>query len=159
MDHCPYHARVRLDLRNGLRAGPGCPPRFVVARPMVALPPVYESWARTQHLQLAPDSTSPLCPEPGELLAPSVAIREPHDRARYLWDPETPAAEASGIRLSARVTPAGEQVVWLVDGRPVAQVAYPHEYRLNLAPGAHTIIAAMAGSDVRSKAVTVTVDN
>src|SRR5437879_663504 len=38
---CPYHVKMRLDVRNGLRAGPRCPSDFVATRPVLALPEIY----------------------------------------------------------------------------------------------------------------------
>src|SRR5207244_3859123 len=35
---CPFHSQVRLDKRNGLRAGPRCERRFVRRRAMLTLP-------------------------------------------------------------------------------------------------------------------------
>jgi penicillin-binding protein 1C len=155
---CPFHTRVRIDRRNGLRAGSMCPAKWVVNRPLLALPQIYESWARKEHLELAPLQTSPLCPDPSELQAPAISIQEPRDRARFLWDPDTPP-ESSGIRLSARVTPGSEEIIWIVDGQPMAKVGYPHETRVNLTPGSHTIRAAMAQSDVTSAPVTISIEN
>ena len=108
------------------------------------------------HLELAPREPSPLCglvvPPP----EPSVEIAAPRDQARYLWDPNTPAQYAT-IRLAARVRPRSEQVVWIVDGVPVARVDYPHEYRWSLQPGKHTIQAALQNRPTRSRPVTVVV--
>ena len=70
---------------------------------MLDLPARYGEWARMQRLTVAPRVESPLCPAAGQ--EPSVAILEPRPRARYLWDPDTPA-ESAAIRLSAQVTPA-----------------------------------------------------
>lgn len=153
---CPFHVDVAIDTRNGLRAGPSCPASAVIKRPMLALPSVYETWARKQHLTLAPFAESPLCPavEP----APKIVIREPKAQARYLYDPDTPR-EFSTVRFAATVTPATSELVWLVDGTPVAKVPYPHELRWPLTPGVHTIKAALAGTHVVSAAVTVVVDD
>jgi penicillin-binding protein 1C len=85
-----------------------------------------------------------------------VSIREPRTAARYLFDPDTPR-EFATVRLSAAVTPATEDVVWLVDGQPVAQVGYPHEARWPLAPGKHVIRAALAHGGEASAPVTVVV--
>jgi penicillin-binding protein 1C len=157
---CPFHARVRLDRRNGLRAGPTCPKRFVRERAMLTLPPEYEQWARAQHLELAPARESPLCPlAPDAEYAqrPSVRIREPRAKSRYLADPDTPA-ELSTVRLAASVLPRSAQIDWIVDGRVLARVGFPHEARLPLQPGPHTIRAALVGHVAESAAVTIVVD-
>ncbi len=154
---CPFHVGVAIDTRNGLRAGPACPAAVTVTRPMLDLPEVYEGWARRQRLAVAPTQESPLCPTSGELPR-KVSIREPRSQARFLFDPDTPR-EFATVRLAASVSPATEEVVWLVDGEPVARVGYPHEVRWPLAPGTHTIRAALAHGGEKSAAVTVVVDD
>jgi penicillin-binding protein 1C len=155
---CPFHTQVRIDRRNGLRAGPTCPEREVVTRPMLALPEDYAVWARRQHLDLAPFRESPLCPGADEEEEPRVAIREPRGTVRLLYDPDTPAS-ASTLRLAAQVTPSNESVVWLVDGVPVATVDWPHEFRWSVKPGRHTITAALAHRALTSQPVTVVVED
>jgi len=156
VERCPWHAAVALDRRNGLRAGPSCPRRWVERRPMLDLPARYGEWARMQRLTVAPRVESPLCPAAGQ--EPSVAILEPRPRARYLWDPDTPA-ESAAIRLSAQVTPADEPVVWIVDGVPIATVGYPHEARWTPSPGTHVIEAALARRPISSAPVRIVVDD
>jgi penicillin-binding protein 1C len=155
IERCPFHHRVQIDVRNQLRAGRSCPPEFVAARTMLDLPEEYQRWARQLHLEVAPLRLSPLCAE-GEDEPVAVRIREPHNRARYLWDPGTPP-ESSTLRFAAEVSPAEEEVVWLVDGTPVAKVAYPHEYLWPLAPGLHTVVAALAHRGRASEPITLTV--
>jgi len=155
-DPCPFHVEVAIDTRNGLRAGAACPKRFVSTQPMLALPEVYAPWARRQHLAIAPTVDSPLCGAAD--VARRVAIREPLPHSRYLYDPDTPR-ELSTVRFAAQVTPATEEIVWLVDGTPVAKVGYPHELRWPLSPGTHQIRAAMARSAEQSAPVTVVIDD
>lgn len=154
---CPFHVDVALDVRNGLRAGPSCPARFVVSRPMLALPEAYAGWARSQRLTVAPTASSPLCPA-AAAVEPKLAVTEPRPRSRYLVDPNTPP-ELNTVRFAASVTPADEEIIWLVDDTPVAKVGYPHELRWSLAPGRHVIRARLARSAVASAPVTVTVDD
>ena len=154
---CPFHVEVAIDLRNRLRAGPSCPPEFVVHQQLLDLPETYEPWARKQRLAIAPAAFSPLCPV-GEAVAPKIAIREPRPKSRYLFDPDTPR-ELSTVRFAAAVTPANEDIVWLVDGAPVGKVGYPHELRWHLSPGTHVIRARLAQSGETTAAVTVVVDD
>jgi penicillin-binding protein 1C len=157
-ESCHFHTRVRLDRRNGLRAGPHCPTSDVITREMLDLPSGYSYWARRQHLDVAPTQFSPFCPLDPDALEPKVAIKEPHETVRLLFDPDSPP-DAATIRLAAEVTPSTEPIVWMVDGVPVATVSYPHEYRWPLQPGRHVITAAMARRDAHSPAVTVVVDD
>lgn len=154
---CPFHAEVRLDLRTGLLAGPGCPKAVVETKPMLALPERYAWWARRQRLDVAPTVESPLCPTTDPSVR-AVRIREPTPASRYLFDPDTPRA-LSTLRLSAVVQPATEEVVWLVDGVPVARVGYPHEARWPVEPGPHVIRAVLAGGREASAPVRITVDD
>lgn len=154
---CPFHTSVRIDSRTALLAGPSCPSEFVVTKSMLALPETYADWARRQRLAIAPTVESPLCPRADPLVR-SVRIREPRPAARFLFDPDTPP-ELSTVRLSASVQPATAEVVWLVDGTPLARVGYPHEARLTLTPGRHVIRAVLAGGFESSESVGITVDD
>ena len=156
-ESCPFHVEVALDVRNHLRAGPSCPREFVVKQQLLDLPETYEPWARKQRLAIAPAAFSPLCPV-GEELAPKIAIREPRPKSRYLFDPDTPR-ELSTVRFAAAVSPANEEIVWLVDGAPVGKVGYPHELRWHLSPGTHVVRARLAQSGETTATVTVTVDD
>ena len=159
VERCHMHARVRLDARNGLRAGPRCPARFVRTRAMLTLPPEYEPWARAEHLELAPSQESPLCPADGGREAQALLrIREPRAHSRYLADPDTPP-EYSSIKLAAQVAPSSEEIVWFVDDHAVARVGYPHEARLPLTKGRHVIRAAMVGRPVESASVSIVVED
>jgi penicillin-binding protein 1C len=157
-ERCPFHAQVKLDRRNRLRAGPTCPESDVITRVMLDLPDTYTQWARSQHLDIAPRQESPLCPSTEEAVTPKVAIREPRGTVRLLFDPDTPAS-SSTLRLEAGVTPSTEPIVWLVDGVPVATVSYPHEYRWSVRPGRHVITAAMSRHAEVSQPLTVVVED
>lgn len=157
-EQCPFHIEVAIDIRNGLRAGPGCPEKYTKLQQLLALPETYESWARKQRMATAPTSYSPFCPSAAENIDPKIAIREPRPKSRFLFDPDTPR-ELSTVRFSATVTPANEEVVWLVDDTPVGRVGYPHELRWHLSPGKHVIRARLAQSGLTTSAVTVTVDD
>ncbi len=152
---CRWHAQVAIDLRNGLRAGPGCPERFVVRRSMLDLPPELHRWARGERLEVAPTEYSQLCPGNAVTRA-HIEITEPRNRSRYLLDPDAPPG-LSSVRLSADVTPATEEIVWIVDGVPVARVGHPYEYRWSLSPGVHTITAAMVRRGESSEPITLIV--
>ncbi|WP_224360296.1 penicillin-binding protein 1C [Hyalangium versicolor] len=155
---CPFHAKVKLDRRNGLRAGLSCPESEVISRVMLDLPDIYTQWARSQHLDVSPRQESPLCPSREESVLPKVVIREPRGQVRLLFDPDTPAS-ASTLRLAAEVTPSTEPIVWLVDGVPVATVSYPYEYRWSVTPGKHVITAAMSRHPEVSPPLTVVVED
>ncbi len=158
VEECPYHQKVKIDKRNGLLATKYCPARFVEERVLVDLPEAYSKWARTQHLEVAPKLESLLCGGWREEKRPAVKISAPTNYSRYLWDPDTPA-EYSTIRLAADVTPKDEDIIWIVDGIPVAKIGYPHEFRWPLKPGVHKIKAALAQRPTISSPVTVVVSD
>ena len=153
---CTWHAQVAIDLRNGLRAGPGCPERYVRRRAMLELPPELQRWARGEHLEVAPTEDSPLCPGLHAAASARIEITAPRNRSRYLLDPDAPTGFSS-VRLAAEVTPSTEEIVWIVDGVPVARVGYPHEYRWSLSPGVHTVTAAMIRRGESSDPITLIV--
>jgi penicillin-binding protein 1C len=154
VEGCAWHRKVAIDSRNGLRAGPTCPPGAVVRRDLLDLPERYAGWARAQRLAVAPLRESPLCPRPEA--PPEVVLLEPRPSARFLVDPESPR-ELSTIRFAARVSPADEPVVFLVDGVPVAKVAYPHVFRWPAERGTHVVSAALARRRAESRSVRIVV--
>jgi penicillin-binding protein 1C len=158
-EECAWHQPVRIDVRSGLLAGASCPARFVARRLLPALPDRYRDWARAMRLEVAPQVQSRLCPQSGpQPLARRLVITSPRVRGRILRDPETPA-ELSTLQLAARVDPpgAGEEVVWLVDGEPVARVEAPFEARWRLRSGTH-VIRAVGVRGGESAKVTVVVE-
>jgi len=157
-DSCPFHTRVRLDTRTGLRAGPVCPAKFVGEVAMLDLPENYAPWAAQKHLEIAPRQYSRLCPKEQVNRPPSVAITDPRPNSRYLWDPDTPM-DSAAIQLAARVEPADEEIVWFVDGKPVGKVGYPHSLRWSLRPGRHLVEARMARQAESARPVTLVVED
>jgi penicillin-binding protein 1C len=71
-------------------------------------------------------------------------------------DPDTPAEYAT-VKLTAKVEPSDEDVVFLVDGVPVARVGYPHEFRWSLTPGIHSIRVALLDRPTVSEPITIVV--
>ncbi len=153
---CSYHREVAIDMRNGLLATASCPKRFVDRKVKLSLPEKYSSWARKAHLDLAPTRPSPLC-SLGRDEHPFLTITEPKTGSRFVWDPDTPE-EFSTVKIAAKVMPATEPVVFLVDDVPVAQTRYPYEFRWSLSPGRHTIRVAFAHRPDVSRPVTIVVE-
>lgn len=154
---CDMHVRARVDRRNGLLATERCPKNVVDERPYVKLPDVFAAWARQQHIDVLPEDESPLCGGMPKIVEDAeVALVEPRAGVKFTWDPDTPP-EFATIRLRADVEPRSEEVVFLVDGSPVAKVGYPHEARWTLTPGTHTIQAALARRAEASEPVSIVV--
>lgn len=154
---CDMHVRAQVDKRNGLLATSRCPREVVQERAFVRLPRAFQSWARQQRTPLLPEDESPLCGGRPRLVEQAeIALVEPRGGVRYTWDPDTPP-EFATLRLHADVEPHDEEVVFLVDGAPVAKVGYPHEARWTLSPGTHTVQVAFARRSEASAPVTITV--
>ncbi len=142
---CSVHERVRLDLRNGLRAGPACPRRVTEERVFERWTPPFDAWARRTARPMAPEGSSPACPldadvggddaatEAGRADPRAPRITYPFEGARFVVDPERPPALQA---LDVRVEPDGSAVEVRVDGVLLGKTrAWP------LAAGAHTITA------------------
>jgi hypothetical protein len=57
-----WHWLFTLDTRNGLQAGPGCPPQFTTQKLYTLYPAEAQDWARGQGIPQPPETYSPLCP-------------------------------------------------------------------------------------------------
>lgn len=147
---CSVHARVRVDLRTGLRVGPGCAGDETDVRLYERWRAPYEEWARRTGRPVVPDS-SPDCPAPDDGAggadpgAPRIAY--PFEGARFVVDPERPGALQL---LELRVEPDDERVEVRVDGALV-----PRPRRWPLAPGAHTITARVGDAEAAPVRFTV----
>ncbi len=165
---CDWHQRLAVDSRTGDLATAGCPAHVVERRAVITLPSEYQRWARQKHLELAPTRRSRLCGGvDDDVGAAVVVLTEPRHGVRYTFDPDTPPEYAT-VRLAADVEVGGrllgagaggadEQVVFLVDGAPVAQAGFPFEARWTLTPGKHTVQAALLQRPSISEPATIVV--
>ncbi|MDI7268593.1 MAG: penicillin-binding protein 1C [Myxococcota bacterium] len=152
-ERCGHHVAVRVDARNGLLAGPGCPAEEVVERVFESYAPRYLAWAASAGRPVPPVDDSPLCPgdpDPGAVRgdrggADGVALllSHPPDGARFSIDPDTPrelqtiplqAAHGAGARAPRRVR-------FYVDGRFVGEAGPPYRVPWPLEPGRHEVTA------------------
>jgi penicillin-binding protein 1C len=141
---CEMHELVRIDGRNGLRAGPACPARFVVERTFERFDGPFATWAHAAGREVAPEAWSPLCAGgEGEGGRARVAIRYPHDGARFVIDPDRPLA-AQSIPLKVDVARA-DAVALYVDGRLAGRASAGAPVYWPLARGEHAIVAEAAG--------------
>lgn len=86
--------------------------------------------------------------------APEIRIVSPRDGLSVLRDPEAPSAQAT-LALEAAVTPAVPQIVWYVDGEPLAVAEAPYTARWPVAPGVHRIQARIPYTDIVSGTIQV----
>lgn len=155
---CTAHRRVAVDRRSGAIATAATPPRDVEARVLVELPGRYAAWLGSrggETLERALERTRRPLPDLDETIA--IELLSPEPGIRLLFDPEAPR-ERNTLALRAAVAPRLAQLVWYVDGRPVATVEPPYTARWPLAPGEHWIEARAPFSPARSRRVRVVVE-
>ncbi|MDB4996883.1 MAG: Multimodular transpeptidase-transglycosylase, partial [Myxococcaceae bacterium] len=142
---CTMHENVRIDVRNGLRAGPSCPAAFTETRELEVFGPELAAWARGARRELAPEIFSPHCPRRSDGVATGrLRVGYPNEGASFALDPDRPARLQS---LSVRVeAPRGVSEVRLrVDGAIVAKVAAPYVASWPITRGDHTLVAEATG--------------
>ena len=179
-DECEAHQQRAVDRRNGLLATTATPPAAVEVRTFVELPPRYAAWQTAAGLPRVPDAPSLLTLPAVARLGPGAAadqaavwppggrvvlaggpvrlrITSPENGARLLRDPETPG-DLNTVALRAVVDPAVDEVVWYVDGMPLATATYPYTARWRLQPGEHRFQVRLGSGGSVSRPVQVTVD-
>ncbi|NOU32042.1 MAG: penicillin-binding protein 1C [Polyangiaceae bacterium] len=151
---CTMHEPVRVDARNGLRAGPGCGPQVTATRVFEVFRAPYAEWASGVGRADAPRGFSPACPGDGVANDPTdggLHVVYPHDGARFILDAERTAAVQT---LQVRADDDAFEV--FVDGALRGR-AERGVFRLPLARGEHTLRLAAAGKRT-SEPVRFTVD-
>jgi penicillin-binding protein 1C len=151
---CSMHAALRVDRRNGLRAGPACPPGAVEERVFERFAPNLVAWARSAGRPVVPEY-SPLCPgrEPVRE-AGRARITYPFDGATFAYDAE--ASSEAMLTLRAEAPAAATRVRFVVDDRVVASSRAPFAFAWRITPGTHRL-RAEPDRGQESDAVEVTV--
>ena len=116
---CAMHERVRIDVRNGLRAGPSCPAAFVQERVFERYDPRYAAWAEAASRPVAKREWSPHCPGEDEVNeAGRARIVFPLDGSRFEIDPT--ASSAQTLRIRATIPhEARAEARFVIDGRTI----------------------------------------
>lgn len=146
---CDMHERVRIDRRNGLRAGPSCTDAFVESRVFERYSPLYSTWAEGASRPLAPAGSSPFCPDEQQASSKDrIRIAYPPDGARFVLDSSLSAREAIHVRVD--VPRSARNVRVFVDGRPHSVTAPRWSQSVPLVRGRHEVVADADGqrSDV-----------
>ena len=150
MESCSLHERVRIHVRDGLRAGPACSREETVERTFESFPPEYLPWATGASRPLAPREFSPLCPDAPRATHAgdgTVRILYPLDGARFAIDPErAPALQILGVPLA--VPSSAREAMLLVDGEVVDRVRSPFVANWRLVPGTHLLSARTTDGDI-----------
>jgi 1A family penicillin-binding protein len=146
-----WHRVYTLDTRNGLLAGPGCPPEFTAHKQYTLYPAEAQDWTRWQNIPQPPTTYSPLCPVPqtaSNLHSPlstlhSLILTSPDQGSRYRLSPQIPH---SAQQVLVAVRPADgvtlRQVTLLVDGQTLATLTAPPYHALwPMTTGPHVFTA------------------
>jgi len=174
-----WHWEYTLDARNGLLAGPGCPPEYTVVKRFTRYPAEAQEWARWQDIPQPPTAYSPLCsgqevvgdwglvirgqiPNHQSLITNPLLLTSPDPNARYRLSPAVPA---SAQRLLVAARPADgvvlTQVTLLVDGEPLATLTTPpYQAFWPMVVGRHTFTAVgidSGGNEVRGNSIAIEV--
>ena len=140
---------VRIDRRNGLRAGASCPAEHVLERTATELPRAYARWEAVHGTDRAPTEWSPLCPHDGQAVD-AVVVTHPRRDDVFLVEPGYDRRTQT-LELSVEVDPPVPAVTWVVDGQSVGESPWPYEASWALEPGEHEVWVEVAGE--RSEAV------
>jgi penicillin-binding protein 1C len=142
------HRLVRIDVRNGLRAGTECPDAFVEGRSYESFDSMFAQWAKSAARPLAPDSFSPLCPKgsrdrdprsPPSRDASRARLAFPFSGARFVYDEG--AASRQVLTLRAEAPRSARAVRFFVDGRFVQSKKPPFLLEWPLVRGTHVVRA------------------
>jgi len=146
---CSMHERVRVDVRNGRRAGSGCPAEHVEERTFERFDAQLAAWARSAGRPLAPADWSPLCPrgkgDPGGEEAGKkgrLRVAYPTDGAVFSIDPAAAARQA--IRIQVDVPAGVEEIRVSIDGKE-RRLRAPFRVDFALVAGEHRVRAEGAG--------------
>jgi hypothetical protein len=173
-----WHWLVALDTRNGLLAGPGCPPQYTTRRFYTLYPAEAQDWARRQGIPQPPEAYSSLCPDEPTVLSTfesskgppkgtheptlQLILTSPDQGSRYRLSPEIPQ-EMQQIAVAVR--PADDvtlgQVTLFADGRPLATLPRPpYQVLWPMTVGTHLFTAAgvdIAGNELQGNSVVIEV--
>lgn len=134
-DFSPPAGRVPSELcaETGARAVPACPERLIEWLPETAAPP-------------APS-----------VEAVHLSITTPEPNSRIWRNPEVPAA-VNRLVLKASAEPAVPQVVWLIDGVPVATADPIRPFLWPMTPGEHRFQVRLPFQPTASRPVRIVVE-
>lgn len=144
---CTVHLRRAVDARTGALANAGTPPEAIEFRTFLDLRGIQAGWARR--------TGQPLLPGREVAEAPAVTIVSPAPGAQVMADPEAPAGNGT-IAFRADVRGDIEQILWTIDGEPVALAGAPFTVRWPVVSGEHVIRAHDALGRVVSTPVRIT---
>lgn len=147
---CDIHRALRIDTRNGLLAGPDCPPSFVAEREFADVPDAWTEWAIERGEELPPTRYSPLCPgadaaasthaQRARRAQTTLRVAQPRDGDTFFIDPTVPADQQQvALRADVPAGLRGQQLTWFVDGEPLGAARASAPTFWTLTEGTHAI--------------------
>ncbi len=138
IDKCSIH-KAKIVKENGI----------IKKLPYSDYPAEYSAWAHKHGLSLKNSV-------PALKKNPQLIITNPVNNSGFVIDPSTPSVYQT-IGLEATVWPEIEKIIWIVDGKEQAPVAFPYSSRWQLKPGIHTFQARFPNASIKSNVVRITV--
>jgi hypothetical protein len=167
-----WHWSYTLDVRNGLLAGPDCPPEFTTQERYTLYPAEAQDWVRSQNIPQPPEMYSPLCPNTqaadatpqtgNEAISYPLILTSPDQGSHYRLSPEIPSS-AQQILVAARPVDgvALREMTLMVDDQPLATLTHlPYRALWPMAIGTHvfTVVGIDAnGDEIEGNLVTIEV--
>lgn len=146
LESCDMHEKVRIDKRNGLRAGPSCSDDVVEMRVFEHYPALYSAWAEGASRPLAPIKSSPYCPDDEtRATGDRIRIAYPPDGSKFVLDSSLSARQAIQIRVD--VPREASDVRIFVDGRPYVVKAPRWSHSESLVKGKHEVFVVVDGQE------------
>lgn len=145
---CDWHVPLRVDLRNGLPAGPACSANDTETRVYEKLPPEYDAWAAAEKRPTLPTESSPFCPvalQPDAPAGATLAIRRPVSGLRLVIDPDRPRSLQT-LEIEVTAPDSVKEVTLRVDGDRLATKKRPFVFDWPLLAGHHAFVAQATGS-------------
>lgn len=139
---CTIHRTFKVDVRNGLLAGPGCPSQYVEEREFTNVPDDWTEWALERGYELPPTEHSPLCGDNsgGVVEAAELRITHPMPGDTFAIDPSLPRSEQQlALRVDVPAQRRDDTLTWFVDGEALQSVEAPFRAFWALEPGEHAI--------------------
>jgi penicillin-binding protein 1C len=135
------HQRATIDRRTGQLATTDTPPEWRNADVFIALPPEAQAWGRANGLRLLPVEFAQTEESAQVADAAPVRLLSPDPYSLYQLSPTAPA-ETQRLRLAAAAPHGTHQVIFALNGQPVAEVeGAPWEVRWPLQIGQFELVA------------------
>lgn len=160
-DVSKLHRKVKIDMRNGLVAGNGCPEEYVDSRIFIVYPPEVYTWAVEDGQEVIPQRFSPLCNGTPQA-NPRSFLEITHPRNQAVFETAPLMVNNEAVIFEANTSPDIGKLTWYVDGTPVGTAAtFPYSFSWTPVKGNHVVKSVGktdGGATVESAAVHFSVE-